>query len=71
MFVANRVQQIKDHTNTSQLRYVATKENPADLASRGVSAMELRNNPIWFKGPEFLWRSAITESKDEMAGLSQ
>ena len=70
VFVANRVQQIKDHTNTSQWRYVATKENPADLASRGVSAMELRNNQIWFKGPEFLWRSAITESTDEMAGLS-
>ena len=35
-FVANRVQQIREHTEPSQWRYVSTKENIADLASRGT-----------------------------------
>lgn len=41
IFVANRVQLICDVTKTSQWRHVATKENPADLASRGCPASDL------------------------------
>ena len=38
IFVANRVQQIKEKTDVQQWRYVPTKENPDDDASRGLNA---------------------------------
>ncbi|XP_053390135.1 uncharacterized protein LOC128553049 [Mercenaria mercenaria] len=56
IFVANRVQQIKEHTNPNQWNYVVSGENPADLASRGASVAELAKNPMWLNGPEFLWK---------------
>ncbi|XP_053388583.1 uncharacterized protein LOC128551695 [Mercenaria mercenaria] len=56
IFVANRVQQIKEHTNPNQWNYVASGENPADLASRGASVVELAKTPMWLNGPEFLWK---------------
>ena len=36
VFVANRVQQIREHT-VSQWNYVPSKMNPADCASRGLT----------------------------------
>lgn len=53
-FVANRVGGIQYHTNPSQWRYVPTKQNPADLASRGVSAKRLKESDLWWFGPKFL-----------------
>ncbi|XP_060600601.1 uncharacterized protein LOC132754031 [Ruditapes philippinarum] len=53
-FVANRVGFIHSHTSPSQRRYVSTKENPADLASRGTSITELAGNPKWWHGPDFI-----------------
>lgn len=41
VFVANRVHEIQDKTLISQWRYVHTKTNPADEASRGLRAREL------------------------------
>lgn len=38
VFVANRVEHIKISTKAEQWRYVASEENPADHASRGVTA---------------------------------
>ena len=39
IFVANRIQQIQEHSNVDQWRYVPTKINPADYASRGLSSL--------------------------------
>ncbi|XP_052071218.1 uncharacterized protein LOC127709652 [Mytilus californianus] len=55
VFVANRVQQIREHSSPTQWKYVDTKENPADVASRGASANDLVTNSNWFTGPKFLW----------------
>ncbi|XP_063436812.1 uncharacterized protein LOC134718246 [Mytilus trossulus] len=55
VFVANRVQQIREHSSPTQWKYVDTKENPADVASRGASANDLVKNSNWFTGPKFLW----------------
>ena len=33
-----------------------TKENPADLASRGVQKVRDLVASIWFHGPSFLWQ---------------
>ena len=54
MYVANRVQTIRDKSNPTDWYYIETEQNPADLASRGVPATQLVNNDFWFKGPEFL-----------------
>ena len=41
VFVANRVQQIRQSTSVEQWRYISSAENPADLTSRGCSADNL------------------------------
>jgi len=53
-FVANRVARIDQLTNRGQLFHVKSEDNPADLASRGVSVHELKNSNIWWHGPEWL-----------------
>ena len=55
-FVANRVQQIKEKTVVQQWRYVPTKENPADDASRDLNAARENSSSRWFQGPRFLWQ---------------
>ncbi|XP_044185248.1 uncharacterized protein LOC122965286 [Acropora millepora] len=54
VFVSNRIQEIHDHTNSSQWRYVESNENPAYKASRGMKAQELQQYR-WILGPAFLW----------------
>ncbi len=44
VFVANRVQLIRDNTNPAQWYYVPSANNPADDASRGLSAERLVNS---------------------------
>ncbi|KAF6780377.1 hypothetical protein AHF37_00131 [Paragonimus kellicotti] len=39
-------------------RYVDTKRNPADLASRGMHPKDQRTRE-WFSGPEFLWKDQV------------
>ena len=52
VFVANRVQRIRQCSQPSQWRYVGSAENPADDASRGK--FELSSKSRWLSGPEFL-----------------
>lgn len=56
VFVANRVQQIRNVTNPDQWNFVESDNNPADDASRGLSAEQLAGNSRWLTGPEFLWK---------------
>ncbi|XP_029967089.1 uncharacterized protein LOC115402704 [Salarias fasciatus] len=58
IFVANRVQRIRETTNPQQWHYVDTNENPADYASRGLNVSELINSS-WFQGPKFLWEREL------------
>uniref|UniRef100_A0A914QM23 Integrase catalytic domain-containing protein n=1 Tax=Panagrolaimus davidi TaxID=227884 RepID=A0A914QM23_9BILA len=51
-FVDNRVNIIK--AAEAEIRHVPTKENPADIASRGSSMAALKNNELWWHGPAFL-----------------
>jgi len=69
IFVANRVQQIHERTNTSQWRYIETSENPADIASRGASAGDLAIGRNWFSGPKFLWNAELP-NKAELSEVS-
>ena len=56
-FVANRVAAIREQSFPCQWHYVGTKMNPADDASRGLSAEAITRSNRWTKGPEFLWLS--------------
>ena len=53
-FVANRLNKILEMSHSDQWHHVGTKENPADLASRGAPLEKLRNNPLWLHGPSFI-----------------
>lgn len=55
-FVANRVSFIKEATKPSQWKYVNSAVNPADQASRGLSAESLLQSEDWIHGPAFLLR---------------
>lgn len=54
MFVANRVTDIQKLSKPDQWRYVNTKENPADLPTRGICPVELSSCELWWNGPFFL-----------------
>ena len=41
VFVANRIEHIRNHTNPEQWKHIKGTENPADIASRGISAEKL------------------------------
>ncbi|KAK7904466.1 hypothetical protein WMY93_017073 [Mugilogobius chulae] len=53
-FVANRVSVIRDATEASQWKYIGSKENPADVASRGQKIVDFIKNSLWIHGPEYL-----------------
>ena len=53
VFVQNRLKEITSHKDI-KFRYVTTTQNPADLATRGVSTEELVNNQLWWHGPCWL-----------------
>ena len=55
VFVSNRLSVIHDGSRPQQWRYVGTRSNPADDASRGLTAKQILNDSRWLKGPAFLW----------------
>ena len=61
IFVANRIQQIHENSEVNQWRYVPSKNNPADHASRGlIDANSGRKCSTWINGPQFLWEPKHT-----------
>ena len=45
--------ELLDHSTVDEWFFVSTKDNPADVATRGLSADELIGS-CWLKGPDFL-----------------
>ena len=54
IFVANRITTATTHFPSSIWYHVPTEENPADCASRCLSARELREHELWWSGPPWL-----------------
>ena len=48
-FIQRRVNEIKSSGNTD-FRYVATHDNPGDIASRGMDTKELQECKLWWHG---------------------
>ena len=56
VFIAHRVVKILRLTIADQWRHVPSKQNPADVLSRGVRARELSSCNMWWFGPIFLYQ---------------
>jgi len=54
VFVSNRVGQIQELTELNSWNHVKTRENPADLISRGVSPVLLMQSQLWWNGSPWL-----------------
>ena len=53
-FVANRVCEIQELTQGCIWQHVPSKDNPADIVSRGCSPSVLTTSSLWWHGPKFL-----------------
>ncbi|XP_062714222.1 uncharacterized protein LOC134290992 [Aedes albopictus] len=56
-FVAHRVSELLDTTEASEWRWIPTKENVADDATKWQGRPDLTVNSRWFNGPHFLLKS--------------
>ncbi|GFX57040.1 integrase catalytic domain-containing protein [Trichonephila clavipes] len=53
-YIKNRVQEIQLLSDPMQWGHCPGKDNPADLLSRGTSAVKLAQNELWWHGPPLL-----------------
>lgn len=53
-FVRHRVSEIREGFGDYTWRYVPSKDNPADLVSRGLGADLIGQSTMWWSGPSFL-----------------
>jgi len=73
-FVHNRVCYIQETLPQAIWRFVLGSENPADLATRGVTPIQLLENSIWWTGlhwlskPSTMWPKNLLSSprKDDL-----
>ena len=68
-YVANRVALAADNVDPGIWQHVATLDNPADCASRGLSAEELKNHHLWWHGPPWLLTDPVPTSSQPRAGV--
>lgn len=58
IFVAQRVGEIQEITNVTDWRYVPSKLNVADEATRRSRDIDFSEKSRWLHGPEFLLQSS-------------
>jgi len=49
-YISNRLARILDISSPDQWHHVPTKENPADLISRGIDAASISQSKLWWHG---------------------
>jgi len=59
-YVANRVSQIFENVGNIPWRHVVSRNNPADLGTRGCTALELKSSTLWWNGPDWLAQALET-----------
>ena len=59
-YVANRISKVTSLLPPSAWKHVPTLDNPADCASRGLTARELKEHELWWNGPPWLLQEPIT-----------
>ena len=65
IWVGNRIQEILSLTTKEQWNFCPGLQNPADLPSRGLSARELIDSKLWWKGPDFICQDQAVWPKEE------
>ena len=58
-FVGNRVALAARNVSPSIWRYIPSAQNPADCASRGLSAQDLKQHDLWWGGPPWLLQDPV------------
>ncbi len=53
-FVAHRISAIQQAVPSTHWRHVSSKDNPADLLSRGTTPSSLISSDLWWHGPPWL-----------------
>ena len=53
-YVGNRISFIIDQLPPDCWRHVASTQNPADCASRGLFPLQLKDHDLWWRGPPWL-----------------
>ncbi|XP_066911588.1 uncharacterized protein [Clytia hemisphaerica] len=69
VFVANRIEIIRDNSTNKQWNHVPGKINSSDIGSRGIEASKL-NESRWLQGPEFLQKPYKTETEAAIYDVS-
>lgn len=64
LYVANRVRSIKKVSGQYDWSYVNTKNNPADIVSRGINVKKLINCRLWWEGPSELVETELMKMQD-------
>ena len=59
LYVSNRIERTIKLMPPEVWHYVPTGMNPADCASRGITAAELLNHPLWWQGPPWLKKDPL------------
>lgn len=61
-FVANRTTEIHRITDKNAWYHVGSKDNPADILSRGINPDKLKTAKLWWEGPTILQQVATLHS---------
>lgn len=59
-FIPNRVSEIMTHLDNDQWAHVQSRDNPADIASRGIKPVDLANYELWLQGPHWLQSHSVS-----------
>ena len=59
-FETNRIATLRKYTKNDQWLWVDTKQNPADLFSRGVSPRQIHKSEKWLSSLKFLLKDELT-----------
>lgn len=75
-FECNRVQYIHNSEYTIQWRHVPSEYNPADCASRGMSAQDILNHKLWWSPPwlhkhQDNWPHTLVKIPKELPGFKK
>ena len=71
VFVANRVQQIRNFIKPDQWRHVRGDINPADEASSCFRPKGLLTTSKWISGPNCLWQNEVSSGLLSNISLSE
>lgn len=69
VFVAQRLGEIQELTNSVQWRHVASKENVADEATKRSKPLDFSSKSTWLFGPKFLLKDNNDWPKEERSNL--